>query len=226
MKYTKYLAALFFFIVSTGCTVESTVKVSEPISEYGTCVKVRFKENYIWNIPERVESLTKDAEEVARESTEKEIEKINAAGGDISLIEAISVGTTIGFKVAISNVIDKGAFRCEFATIFDAGGTVAYEPVFIPAIIKINKNGVSIEVSSPDIITPIGVFSVEKELELLDLHNEKRLLLIYIDDELTVYEINEGNAFLWRPDLDETQYKLTVFEIAEGRIILKVESLE
>ncbi|VAW42947.1 hypothetical protein MNBD_CHLOROFLEXI01-4346 [hydrothermal vent metagenome] len=104
---------------------------------------------------------------------------------------------------------------------------LSFQPYFIPIKVSIDQNGdikLEAELAVP---TPIGIISFSSEAELVELFPNNRLLIIYIDNDVTVYELeqdkeysfafdpNTGSAFIeFRQD--ENNNAILMFRSTQG----------
>lgn len=113
---------------------------------------------------------------------------------------------------------------CQPQTVIEVG----YQPPVVPVRISVNSRGEVGISASYEIVTPIGTFDLGGSVSVETLRREyaSNVLIVRVDDEATVYELEEGNEFDIIFNDENTLYKKVAFhKEAGGDIILELESV-
>ena len=120
-------------------------------------------------------------------------------------------------------------FLFAFITGCGVTGEVGYQPpIAIPIRISVNTEGEINLGLSPSYVTPIGTFDLDLGGTVYSLRGQytSRLLIVRVDNEATVYELEEGKDFKVNFDDDNTLYKKVALEYeSDGDIVLELESV-
>jgi hypothetical protein len=111
----------------------------------------------------------------------------------------------------------------------DPNVEVGYQPPFIPIRVAVNRWGdVSVE-SSYQLSTPIGTFDLTMGYSIAAIRRDADypVLVIRVDDEVTVYELSPDNSFEVKFDNGNQYYReVNLVRDRDGDIILELESVE
>ncbi|MDH5505796.1 MAG: hypothetical protein OEZ02_01075 [Anaerolineae bacterium] len=106
---------------------------------------------------------------------------------------------------------------------------LGYQPPIIPVRINVNSNG-NVSLSASSLVnTPIGIFDLEASQTIAYLrgNTNSRVLVVRVDDKVTIYELVEGEEFRVEFTGDDTLYKKVNLEYeTDGDIVLELESSE
>jgi hypothetical protein len=106
---------------------------------------------------------------------------------------------------------------------------VGYQPPIVPIRVSINNYGEVRAGFSGSIDTPIGTFDIGGSTSVYSLQNEyqNRILIVQVDNEATVYELEQGKEF--HVDFDDSNrlYKKVALNYkTNGNIVLELESVK
>lgn len=105
---------------------------------------------------------------------------------------------------------------------------VGYQPPVVPVRISINSRGEVSAGFSSIFITPYGVFDIGGGVSVNALRNDfsNRILVVRVDDNVTLYELEDGKEFKVTFDDSNTLYKKVALEYeSDGDIILELVSV-
>jgi len=150
----------------------------------------------------------------------------------------------LGSLSKCSNVV---AITVWFFLISSCVGEASYSPPNIPIKVSIDTRGNIRLALAPQFATSIGTFdldiSAESSIEdiaksreetrqaVVDLRQtqelrNKRLLIVRVDDKVTVFELEEGIEFRIEYENDDTPYRKVDFtQEADGDLVLELESV-
>lgn len=104
-----------------------------------------------------------------------------------------------------------------------------YSPPGIPIRISLNSNGeINLGVSD-SVTTPYGTFDLGYGGSVYSLRDQytARLLIVRVDDQATVYELEEGKEFHVEFDDDNRLYRRVALNYeSDGDIVLELESVQ
>jgi hypothetical protein len=106
---------------------------------------------------------------------------------------------------------------------------IGYQPPYIPVRISVNSRGEVNAEASYEWVTSIGTFDIGGGISVNTLRNNytNNILIVRVDDEATVYQLEEGARFDISFDDSNTLYKKVAFhKEANGDIILELESVQ
>lgn len=106
---------------------------------------------------------------------------------------------------------------------------IGYQPPYIPVRISVNSRGEVNAEASYEWVTSIGTFDIGGGISVNTLRNNytNNILIVRVDDEATVYQLEEGARFDISFDDSNTLYKKVAFhKEADGDIILELESVQ
>ena len=103
----------------------------------------------------------------------------------------------------------------------------SYQPPFVPVRVEVDSTGnVSLNVST-EFVTPIGIFELTASQTVASLRESMgtRVLVIRVDNKVSVYELVDGQNFQVEVADGDTLYRKVNLEYeADGDIILELES--
>jgi hypothetical protein len=118
--------------------------------------------------------------------------------------------------------------------IFVSGGCssdveVGFQPIIVPVRVSINNHGEVSAGFSGSVNTPLGRFDIGASTSVDSLQNEytNKVLIVRVDDQVTVYELEEGKEF--HVDFDDSNrlYKKVALNYeTNGDIVLELESVK
>ncbi len=101
-----------------------------------------------------------------------------------------------------------------FFTFFISGcsSSITYQPPIVPIQLSMGFQGVDVSFEVPDLVTPIGTFSLEIgqtvwEFREEQLGNIPRVLLIRVDQQVTVYRLEPGIRIDLDAEYNEVLYR-------------------
>ncbi len=106
--------------------------------------------------------------------------------------------------------------------------TGSYQSPFLIGV-SINSEGQINVGLSPSLITPIGTFTLSSETTVMSLRDisDKRLLIIRVDKQATVYTLEKGKEFkIEFKDEDKLYSQVNLVYETDGDIVLELESVE
>lgn len=125
------------------------------------------------------------------------------------------------FLLVASMIVLSG---CQPQTVIEAG----YQPPIVPVRISVNSRG-EVGISAyNEIIKPIGTFDLSDLVSVDTIRSQyaNNILIVRVDNEATVYQLEEGNQFDIIFNDENTLYKVVAFyKEAGGDIILELESV-
>lgn len=110
----------------------------------------------------------------------------------------------------------------------EAGVEIGYQPPYVPVRISVNSNGEVSASASYEWVTSIGTFDVGGDVSVDTLRNSytSDVLIVRVDDEVTMYELKEGAQFDIAFDDSNTLYKkVALHKEPDGDFILELESV-
>lgn len=127
-------------------------------------------------------------------------------------------------KIIISLLVCIGLTACGNGVV--EGG---YSPPGIPIRISLNSNGeIGLGVSDA-VVTPYGTFDLGYGGSVYSLRSQytSRLLIVRVDDQATVYELEEGKEFHVEFDDSNKLYRRVSLNYeSDGDIVLELESVQ
>lgn len=106
---------------------------------------------------------------------------------------------------------------------------IGYQPPYVPVRISVNSNGEVNAEASYEWVTSIGTFDIGGGVNVSALRNKysSDVLIVRVDEEVTVYELREGAQFDISFDDSNTLYRKVAFhKEADGDFILELESVQ
>lgn len=106
---------------------------------------------------------------------------------------------------------------------------VGYQPPFIPIRVAVDRWGNVSVSSSYQLSTPIGTFDLTMGYSIAAIRRDADypVLVIRVDDEITVYELSPDNSFEVKFDSGNQYYReVNLVRDRDGDIILELESVE
>lgn len=118
-------------------------------------------------------------------------------------------------------------FQCCLSSGCDPFAGIGYSPPIIPIKISVDTNGQVNIALSPELCTPIGTFSLEVGATVYDFGDQyvERLLIIRVDDRVSIYHITEGKEFKIEFKEDKLYKKVALNYENDGDIILELQSV-
>lgn len=111
---------------------------------------------------------------------------------------------------------------CQPQTVIEVG----FQPIIVPVRISVNSRGEVSASASYEWVTPIGVFDIGGGVSVNTIRNNysSQVLIVRVDDEATVYKLEEGAEFDITFDDKNTLYKKVAFhKESSGDFILELE---
>ena len=106
---------------------------------------------------------------------------------------------------------------------------VGYQPpIVVPVRVSINSRGDINLGFSEAIVTPLGIFDISAGSDIYSLRQQYtgRVLVVRVDDQVAVYELEEGKEFKINFEDDNKLYKKVALEYeSDGDIVLELESV-
>lgn len=106
---------------------------------------------------------------------------------------------------------------------------VGYQPPVVPVRIAVNTRGEVSAGFSGEVNTPIGTFDIGGGVSVNAIQNQYsgKVLIVRVDDEVSVYNLEEGKAFNVTFDDSNTLYKKVALDYkTNGDIVLELESVQ
>jgi len=110
----------------------------------------------------------------------------------------------------------------------DIVGQIGYSPPGIPVKVTVNSKGEVKLSASYSVATPIGTFSLGggKTIHSIRQESDKRLLVVRVDGQVTIYELEEGEDFKVTFEGNKSLYRRVALEYeSDGDIVLELESV-
>lgn len=106
---------------------------------------------------------------------------------------------------------------------------IGYQPPIVPVRISVNSRGEVSASASYEWVTPVGVFDIGGSVNVNTLRADysSDILIVRVDDEATVYQLEEGAHFDITFDDSNRLYKKVAFhKEGNGDMILELESVD
>lgn len=106
---------------------------------------------------------------------------------------------------------------------------VGFQPIIVPVRISVNSRGEVSASASYEWVTPIGVFDIGGGVSVNTIRNtySNHILIVRVDDQATVYQLEEGAEFDITFDDSNTFYKKVAFhKESGGDFILELERVD
>lgn len=114
---------------------------------------------------------------------------------------------------------------CQPQTVIEVG----FQPIIVPVRISVNSRGEVSASASYEWVSPIGVFDIGGGVSVNTIRNNysSQVLIVRVDDEATVYKLEEGAEFDITFDDSNTLYKKVAFhKESGGDLILELERVD